>query len=294
MAKKNKPWKSAQQSAQVFQGKSMTGGTAGLNGGLCHITSPVFKIPGGPVIWGGRQTGIESRLAANGAKAFDLLIGLGHADQRLMETPINGSLDVDTAIDYNRLKGIAMPPPTLVIEWVDYSIPYTLGKPFWLALYDELKRLGEGKKVAIYCDGGHGRTGTALAILLAFAALDGLDWDGPRNTVAWLRENYCENVVESRSQIAYIGQVTGQDMSAIQPADAWRDPRQGGHTHAHAQHVHTAAPALSTAARGGKQASLPGWSQVGPADDDDDDPGYVSASDAATAAYLRGIVPDDH
>jgi hypothetical protein len=57
--------------------------------------------------------------------------------------------------------------------------------------------------------GGHGRTGTTLAIL---AHLSGAC--GTADPVQWVRETYCQDAVETRSQIDYlvheIGLTTGQ------------------------------------------------------------------------------------
>jgi len=53
-------------------------------------------------------------------------------------------------------------------------------------------------RVLVHCMGGHGRTGTALAILL------GLSGAMKKDPVAWLRKHYCEEAVETKKQIEYI------------------------------------------------------------------------------------------
>ncbi len=55
-----------------------------------------------------------------------------------------------------------------------------------------LERLDAGKRVAVFCIGGHGRTGYAAACVLAAR--------GVQDPVAWLREHYCPFAVETNRQ----------------------------------------------------------------------------------------------
>lgn len=91
--------------------------------------------------------------------------------------------------------------PILVIDWPDYGIP-ALPKAFWIDLIGVLK--AQNMPVSIMCAGGHGRTGTALAIL---ASLMGIHTGDP---VKWVRENYCIAAVESEGQMRYIERITGR------------------------------------------------------------------------------------
>lgn len=107
--------------------------------------------------------------------------------------------------------------PWIAIEWEDFSIP-GLRAEDWHRLVEVIgSQVGP---VAVYCIGGHGRTGTALAILGSLADAIPLK-DDP---VEWVRTHYCRDVVESRSQIAYIEHVTGRVVKA-KPADS---PLVGG------------------------------------------------------------------
>jgi len=61
-------------------------------------------------------------------------------------------------------------------------------------IYDCLQ---EGKKVHIGCLGGHGRTGTIMAALLAQNY-------GMKDSIKYIRENYCKKAVESPSQVSWL------------------------------------------------------------------------------------------
>lgn len=55
-----------------------------------------------------------------------------------------------------------------------------------------------GEQVEVGCIGGHGRTGTALAILAILTGHPAAD------AVAWVRANYCPKAVETVDQEAFI------------------------------------------------------------------------------------------
>lgn len=85
--------------------------------------------------------------------------------------------------------------PQLIIKWKDGGVPdFTQSQ--WNALILDLSAI-KGR-VYIHCMGGHGRTGTALAILL------GLTKTLKKDPVEWLRKNYCQESVETQVQIEYI------------------------------------------------------------------------------------------
>jgi hypothetical protein len=58
--------------------------------------------------------------------------------------------------------------------------------------------LEKGLKVHAGCIGGHGRTGLFFAALINFMGVDIED------TISYVRENYCEKVVESRAQVDWL------------------------------------------------------------------------------------------
>lgn len=65
-------------------------------------------------------------------------------------------------------------------------------------IFKVLERLKSGKKVGIFCLGGHGRTGYVAAALLGRL--------GCEDPIRFLRSNYCKNAVESFAQIQHIAE----------------------------------------------------------------------------------------
>jgi len=65
-----------------------------------------------------------------------------------------------------------------------------------------LERLSSGKKVGLFCMGGHGRTGYVASVVLGK-----LGYDDP---IEFLRSNYCKEAVESSAQIWHIAEALGK------------------------------------------------------------------------------------
>lgn len=97
--------------------------------------------------------------------------------------------------------------PRLRIDWPDFDIP-RVSADWWAHLVAYFEANGP-LSVGVACDGGHGRTGTMLAVLWAVsrARTEG-------NPVEAVRSFYCKKAVESREQIEYIKDVTGLDFEA--------------------------------------------------------------------------------
>lgn len=100
-------------------------------------------------------------------------------------------------------------PEKLYIDWPDYSIP-GLSKTFWTELSRILKKKGRDRyrrnkmyKVLVHCQGGHGRTGTALSLLGHFVE----GWD--EELIEKTRDIHCMKSVEASCQIKYIEEMTG-------------------------------------------------------------------------------------
>lgn len=98
----------------------------------------------------------------------------------------------------------------LKLAWADQQIP-PLERNDWLALS---KSLLASRYTDLYvcCFGGHGRTGTCLAILGCL--LTELGHPGiPRQVepISWVRRHYCEEAVETGWQAHYIAHITHRD-----------------------------------------------------------------------------------
>lgn len=86
------------------------------------------------------------------------------------------------------------------LDWPDFGVPEDPAA-IRAGLLDLLARARQGKSVELGCLGGHGRTGTALAIL---ATLTGQPAD---DAVAWVRAHYCPEAVETVEQYDYVARV---------------------------------------------------------------------------------------
>lgn len=82
------------------------------------------------------------------------------------------------------------------LDWPDFGVT-NLPKEFWLELIDYLKT--NKLRMLVFCQGGHGRTGTAIAILLVLSMRY-----APQEAINWVRLNYCEHAIESKGQEEYI------------------------------------------------------------------------------------------
>lgn len=89
-------------------------------------------------------------------------------------------------------------PNFISIDWPDFSI-INFTKKDWLELIDYMLNF---KNVYIYCNGGHGRTGTAFAIIYSLLT-------NCQTPIKTIKELICEKCIESLEQIQYIQQITG-------------------------------------------------------------------------------------
>jgi len=85
------------------------------------------------------------------------------------------------------------------LPWQDFGLP---GVPDHVVegVVDEiLYRARLGQHVEIGCIGGHGRTGSLLALILQRAGLE-----DPYEATEWVRTNYCDHAIESADQEWYV------------------------------------------------------------------------------------------
>jgi protein-tyrosine phosphatase len=84
----------------------------------------------------------------------------------------------------------------------DGSVPENQ-KQFDACLDYVIKQLEEGKKVHAGCIGGHGRTGVFLAAIAQKTMGKNLDHDKV-SAIDYVRDNYCNNAVETFKQVLYL------------------------------------------------------------------------------------------
>jgi protein-tyrosine phosphatase len=85
-------------------------------------------------------------------------------------------------------------PRAILYPWEDWGVPEDLTL-FKLVLQWLMEEIRVGKTVEVGCMGGHGRTGTVLGCLLI---LQGRPWE---EVIDMVRDGYCEDAIESRSQL---------------------------------------------------------------------------------------------
>lgn len=88
------------------------------------------------------------------------------------------------------------------VRWPEFWLPTRETEA--LNTLREAWRRSASERVEIACWGGHGRTGTALAII---AVMDGIP---PAQAVSFVREHYSQGAVETPWQRRYVRHVAGR------------------------------------------------------------------------------------
>ena len=87
--------------------------------------------------------------------------------------------------------------PMAHLEWMDYNVPdpkeWGLSAAKWV-----IEQIESGKRVETGCMGGHGRTGTFLACILAVQGIK------PGEAIKRVRETYCKEAIENSKQADYV------------------------------------------------------------------------------------------
>lgn len=110
------------------------------------------------------------------------------------------NLKVDTK-DLPKLSNqLDLPFKEIMVPWPDLSVPMV--KPgFWKALHDQILKK-KYTSVCFQCSASHGRTGTALAAMLIANA----EYSA-HEAVEFVREDHCEDAVETDEQVEYLKQL---------------------------------------------------------------------------------------
>lgn len=98
-------------------------------------------------------------------------------------------LEPDVSFQCTWERPAPQPWPVRWVRWPDFGLPL-VPSDARAALREAWSRAPE-ERVEVCCGGGHGRTGTALAVL---AVLDGVP---PAEAVGWVREHYRPTAVET-------------------------------------------------------------------------------------------------
>lgn len=122
---------------------------------------------------------------------IDILVPLNDLDGDIWEKGFKGKIDYIPIEDY-------------------HILPYECEKMLATRVAGYVK---DGLKVAIFCLGGHGRTGYFASLVLHEL--------GIKNPVGFLKKNYCNNVVESKAQYQAIAEYTN-DKNVV---DEYYEPR---------------------------------------------------------------------
>lgn len=201
----------------------------------CHEGMHKFGTLGSATLWLGARVDVGPRPQA-GEKAWSLKICLIEGDGTIAaDTPTGEVIGNRPARDLlpRDIFRKYDPTPILHIDWPDFGVP-TMDRAWWVQLYNALAKINGN--IAVYCVGGHGRTGTFASII---AALGGAAKGG--DPVAYIRGRYCNSAVESSEQVEYIEAVTGATVSVGPRSyggysqggwqglswgrDEWEDPR---------------------------------------------------------------------
>lgn len=178
-----------------------TAGIGGYSGYASCSHNPTHIINGGEEGWNvfaGNRWGCSDKLGD-----YDLVLNL-------TGDPVRRSVGhVIPIAELKKWQGKSPSSPKyteVVLDWPDMGV-VNLGKDFWAAFTDYVRK--EKKKVVVFCVGGHGRTGTALAVLLH----NFLGWSA-EESIKWVRKNYCNKTIETVSQMEYVYEMTGEEVPA--------------------------------------------------------------------------------
>lgn len=159
-----------------------------------------FPKSGGGLYFGG----LSHSVVTAGHVVIDLT-GSHHVSQTGDVKAMNDAAESDFA------ESLSKAAPNVQRAWLrlpikDYGVPENLTREFWDALRDDLYALMKrGEKVVVFCQGGHGRTGMAAAILCYLLNPKAIG-DDP---IGWVRDHYCHKAVETANQVKYVHKILG-------------------------------------------------------------------------------------
>ena len=164
----------------------------GTKGG-CHTGNPVvFEAMGVSVHGGGHsRNGGWHRMSP----APDLAMGPSQVMDRVQGTEVPNV--------FNCANLVGGSTHIISMDFPDFDIPQDVGREWWLALVDDIQRLGI-KTVSTQCVGGHGRTGVQLSILAHI--MGATSQPDACSLIKWVRQAYCSHAVETFAQQEYVAE----------------------------------------------------------------------------------------
>ncbi len=173
---------------------------------LCHTGMNLIGSAANMRLWAGKQS--SCLLTTPEGRPWSLVVSLvGHDKYFQGSEHIVGGNAGAKALFPADVFVETVPAPFMHLEWPDFGVP-ALDLEWWRQFLLALVAI-EGD-VAVFCMGGHGRTGTMLSIIAHMVG-----WSGGKDPIAWVRSVYCKETVESDEQVAYITKMTGCDITSL-------------------------------------------------------------------------------
>jgi hypothetical protein len=148
-------------------------------------TEVIIDREAGWSIWCGKGRDVETR-----TKGFGLIMNLtGRSIKDNHIIPVPELAKWSSSVQ----------APEMLMDWPDYGA-VELPLEFWQDLAAHIVK--NKMKFLVFCVGGHGRTGTAVACLLVVT----LNYTADQ-AIEWVRTNYCKRAIESKSQEEYIAEM---------------------------------------------------------------------------------------
>lgn len=115
----------------------------------------------------------------------------------------------------------------------DYQVPTHVARPAWNAMAKDAKKILGHHDMLFFCQGGHGRTGLAVSILV-WLLVSEKTWMGEKpeglldDPVKWLRAVYCKEAVDTLDQHKYVYKMLGLNIDPppyVKAVTPWQAPK---------------------------------------------------------------------
>lgn len=158
-----------------------------------HPPTYVFAIDGCE-IWAGRNPNVPDIIPSSAIDpdtGFDLVLNCTNSTWKGKELKheFPDSLKSLFKMPFRRVWD---PVPQIDFDMRDGSAPWEFTLEFW----QEITKKYKGKRILVYCIGGHGRTGTVLGAFLASAGCD--------DVIDMVRKYHCDKAIETKTQEQYL------------------------------------------------------------------------------------------